>query len=124
MAALIDIDVETGWEYSYVQVNSTATRKLVALLNDLGVDGWQLVTMDDVDRTLGMNSLTAVVRRPIDPLAPPGSGDEGWYPDPAGRFDRRFWNGRAWTFSVARDADQTTHRDPPTTRPPTPGLTQ
>ena len=111
-------------EYSYVQVGSNGVRKLVEVLNDLATDGWQLVTMDDVDRSLGANSLTAVVRRVIEPLPLPPALDEEWYPDPSGRWDKRFWNGRAWTYHVARVADETIHRDAPTALPPTDQLTQ
>ncbi len=34
----------------------------------------------------------------IDP--PPPVAPAGWYPDPYGRFEKRFWNGAAWTNSV------------------------
>jgi hypothetical protein len=32
--------------------------------------------------------------------APPGG--PGWYPDPAGRFDDRYWDGTDWTSAVKR----------------------
>jgi hypothetical protein len=35
----------------------------------------------------------------------------GWYPDPSGRFELRYWNGTAWTEHVARGGQQYT--DPP-----------
>jgi hypothetical protein len=28
-------------------------------------------------------------------------GDPGWYRDPFGRFEGRYWNGNAWTSNVA-----------------------
>ena len=116
-------DTDPTWEYSYISgTNSLPT--LVESLNNLAVDGWELVTMDDVDRTLGSTSLTAMVRRRIDPLPPPNPRDEGWYADPSGRFDKRYWSGRAWTFHVGRQADKAVLRDPPTARPPTPDLRQ
>ena len=31
------------------------------------------------------------------------SGSSGWYPDPARRFDSRFWDGVQWTTAVMRD---------------------
>jgi uncharacterized protein len=31
-------------------------------------------------------------------------GEEGWYPDPSGRFPRRWWDGERWT-SYARDTE-------------------
>jgi len=35
----------------------------------------------------------------------------GWYPDPSGRYELRYWNGTAWTEHVARGGQQYT--DPP-----------
>ncbi len=32
----------------------------------------------------------------------------GWFPDPAGRFDHRWWDGTDWTDTVARDGTTTT----------------
>jgi hypothetical protein len=112
------------YDYSYIVVGSTQVKKLVTLLNDLSAEGWQLVTTDDIDPTIGVNSLPAMIRRPIEPLPLPADQGEGWYPDPAGRYDKRYWNGRAWTFHVARVADESTHRDPRTVRTPTPDLDQ
>ena len=111
-------------EYSYVQIGANGVRKLVATLNDLASEGWSLVTVTDNDKTLGTNSLTAIVKRVINPLPSPPELHEGWYPDPSGRFDQRLWNGDAWTFSVARNTDQSVHRDPPTSRRPTKDLSQ
>ena len=31
---------------------------------------------------------------------------EGWWPDPTGRFDHRYFNGRFWTEHVTRDTEQ------------------
>ena len=35
----------------------------------------------------------------------------GWYADPSGRFELRYWDGSAWTEHVARGGQQFT--DPP-----------
>lgn len=35
----------------------------------------------------------------------------GWYPDPSGRFEMRYWDGMAWTEHVSRQGQQYT--DPP-----------
>jgi hypothetical protein len=37
---------------------------------------------------------------------PPARYASGWYPDPAGRFDLRFHNGRDWTADVASDGER------------------
>lgn len=113
-----------GCEYSYVQVGANGAQKLVQALNDLASEGWMLVTVTSNDRTMGLNTLTALIRRPIVPLADPATLEPGWHPDPSRRFDRRYWNGRAWTFQVTRDGNKSTHRDPPTALPPTSHLSQ
>jgi hypothetical protein len=35
----------------------------------------------------------------------------GWYPDPSGRYELRYWDGTQWTEHVARQGQQFT--DPP-----------
>lgn len=40
------------------------------------------------------------------PAVPPG-----WFTDPAGRFDLRYWDGNQWTEHVVRGGQQ--HTDPP-----------
>jgi hypothetical protein len=35
----------------------------------------------------------------------------GWYADPSGRFELRYWDGTAWTEHVSRAGQQFT--DPP-----------
>ena len=43
----------------------------------------------------------------------------GWYPDPSGRFEVRYWNGQAWTEHTARPrAAATAHADQVTTDAP------
>ena len=37
----------------------------------------------------------------IDP-GPPAGPAAAWYPDPTGRYEHRFYNGRAWTADVSR----------------------
>ena len=43
--------------------------------------------------------------------APVASVPAGWYADPAGRFELRYWDGLTWTEHVARAGQQYT--DPP-----------
>lgn len=40
------------------------------------------------------------------------AGEAGWHRDPTGRFDRRYYDGRAWTLHVTRDADKQQFEDP------------
>src|SRR6266545_8277776 len=41
----------------------------------------------------------------------------GWFPDPTGRHEARFWDGAAWTDHIADGG--VTGVDPPTPAPPT-----
>lgn len=40
-----------------------------------------------------------------------GAAPAGWYADPAGRFELRYWDGAQWTEHVSRAGQQYT--DPP-----------
>lgn len=113
-----------GWEFAYVKVSTNQMNSMIEKINDLGIEGWELVSLDDQDRTIGINAVVATLKRRLDPLDLPAELEEGWKADPAGRFDKRFWNGRAWTFHVGREADKAVLRDPPTKRLPTPGMNQ
>lgn len=104
------------WEHSYVEAGNLNLTRFTQIINDLAVDGWQLVSTHSTDRTLGLNSVTAFLRRPIVPLDAPADTAPGWHPDPAGRHEHRYWNGRAWTYRVADNGVE--HRDPPTQLPP------
>ncbi|MBA2280463.1 MAG: DUF2510 domain-containing protein [Acidimicrobiia bacterium] len=113
-----------GWEFAYIQTSTNAMKDLIVRLNDLGCEGWELVSLDDQDRTIGVNAVVATLKRRIVPFDAPAVEGEAWLPDPAGRFDKRFWNGRAWTFHCALEADKSTHRDPPTRLAPYPDMRQ
>ena len=52
---------------------------------------------------------------PVATAAPAPASDDavpaGWYPDPSGRFELRYWDGSRWTEHVSRAGQQYT--DPP-----------
>jgi Protein of unknown function (DUF2510) len=54
---------------------------------------------------------TPVVPTPAPAPAPVVTTPAGWYPDPSGRFEMRYWDGSAWTEHVSRQGQQFT--DPP-----------
>jgi len=58
---------------------------------------------------------TPVVTSPVNTSVASSVGDAAapadWYPDPAGRFELRYWNGSAWTEHVSRNGQQSI--DPP-----------
>ena len=51
------------------------------------------------------------VPAPVVAPAPVITTPAGWYPDPSGRFEMRYWDGTAWTEHVSRAGQQYT--DPP-----------
>lgn len=50
----------------------------------------------------------AELAKPADPFPKPvvtAPDREGWFPDPTGRFDRRYFSGRFWTEHVTIDRE-------------------
>jgi hypothetical protein len=41
------------------------------------------------------------------------TGTAGWFPDPVGRGDQRYWDGSRWTDVVAIDGEERTDPEPP-----------
>jgi Protein of unknown function (DUF2510) len=52
-----------------------------------------------------------VVAEPVAAVAAEPAVPAGWYADPSGRFELRYWDGAAWTEHVSRAGQQFT--DPP-----------
>jgi len=52
----------------------------------------------------------AAASQPLQPVEPDLPQDsrksQGWYDDPAGKHERRFWDGQDWTASVIDDGVQ------------------
>jgi len=125
---ITETEVGAGrWEYAHLEIGTNKSlgggvATLTRALNDLGVEGWQLVTLDDVDRTFDVNTYVAMLRRQLVPLPDPADLTEGWYADPSGRCGHRYWNGRTWTFHVSDGGNE--YRDPPTLLAPLQGFTQ
>ena len=67
------------------------------------------------DPSSGYERGVAAVERDAAPAAaalrPPARVPAGWYADPAGRFELRYWDGSTWTEHVSRAGQQFT--DPP-----------
>ena len=65
--------------------------------------------------TASTSASTPVVSSPVNTSVASSVGDAAapanWYPDPAGRFELRYWNGSAWTEHVSRNGQQSI--DPP-----------
>lgn len=105
-----------AWEYASIVVASHAGQDMMETLNNAGATGWELVSLTDSETTFGSQRLVAVVKRRIDPFAPPSDRGVGWKPDPSERHQYRWWDGEWWTFNVADGDDES--RDPPTRRSP------
>ncbi len=56
----------TRWEYRGLQRNSANLNGLINDLNALGRDGWEVIGFASADKTLGLNSIMAILKRPID----------------------------------------------------------
>jgi acyl-CoA reductase-like NAD-dependent aldehyde dehydrogenase len=65
--------------------------------------------------TAATSASTPVVTSAVNTSVASSVGDAAapanWYPDPAGRFELRYWNGSAWTEHVSRNGQQSI--DPP-----------
>ena len=61
----------------------------------------------------GMQSTTSETTASAEPssAASSAAAPAGWYADPSGRFELRYWNGDSWTEHVSRAGQQST--DPP-----------
>jgi hypothetical protein len=68
-----------------------------------------------VDPTIGLNSYTAVLKRPVLDWPTPADPAPAWHPDPTSRFDRRYWDGLRWSQHVTNAAG-TTEKDYPNRR--------
>jgi hypothetical protein len=100
----------TRWEYRVVVWKNFATGNLETLLNDLGIAGWELVTLSSTIKSLVNvtgNDMVAVLKRPS---ADPADRDHAeragtpalpqFFPDPMGRHESRWWDGSEWTERV------------------------
>lgn len=85
------VDTSTGW------ASGTAAT----------TGGWNGQSTSDTTSTWGGSSQQAPATQPaVTPQVP-----AGWYADPAGRFELRYWDGGSWTEHVSRAGQQYT--DPP-----------
>ena len=55
--------------------------------------------------------VTSPVNTSVASIVGDAAAPANWYPDPAGRFELRYWNGSAWTEHVSRNGQQSI--DPP-----------
>lgn len=105
------------WEYTWVTtaaLTSTSMDHLSRELNRLGAEGWEVVGFASADKTVGFNSINAVLKRRVVAPEAPADRTPGWRADPTGRHDKRHWDGTAWSAHVANASDKKVVIDPPT----------
>lgn len=101
------------WEYTRVEVGTNVQERMIRELNRLGAEGWEVIGVAAADRTLGLNSVIVLAKRPIVAPSPPADITPGWQTDPCGRWEVRYWDGARWTAHVANRVEKRMEIDPP-----------
>lgn len=94
------------WEYAEVTASTLSINSFVLELNALGSLGWEVVAITAVDPTLGVNRLTAILKRQTFDWPRPPAEAAAWHPDPTARFAKRHWDGLRWTQHVIDQSGQ------------------
>jgi len=106
------------WEYSDIAVDLTSLKAVTDALNELGAQGWEVISTTAFS-SVSANKLLVLAKRRLLSPAPPEDPAAGWYDDPTGRFDKRYWDGRFWSAHVGNSCPKSLEKDPPTMlRPP------
>jgi Protein of unknown function (DUF2510) len=99
------LDGEAQWEYAGITEATLDSGTLVERMVEAGAKGWELVGFASADPTIGVNVYTAVLKRRVVAPPPPYDPAPAWWPDPTGRFAKRWWDGHQWTAHVATATD-------------------
>jgi hypothetical protein len=99
--------VDSGWGSS----TSTAPAGTTSTWDTAGEAAAASSTSTPADTGSWGTSTTTTTPDPTPAPAPTPQVPPGWYADPSGRFELRYWDGSAWTEHVARQGQQFT--DPP-----------
>ena len=80
---------------------------------EAGGVGWGMQSEDSTSSADAASSSTAAgtATSSSSTASSAASAPAGWYADPSGRFELRYWNGDKWTEHVSRAGQQST--DPP-----------
>ena len=73
------------WQHSFVSKTSMSASQLLARLDQLGAEDWEVVGFAAVDQTVGLNVMTVLLRRWYDSLPAADISEPDWLPDPTGR---------------------------------------
>jgi hypothetical protein len=107
------VDEPAGWATA---VAETATTTATTTAGDTSIAGLAAQVAEPVaepEPAAAVAAAAAVTPEPAADVAPPAESavPAGWYADPSGRFELRYWDGAAWTEHVSRAGQQFT--DPP-----------
>jgi len=98
----------TAWEYRLLTVKPFELPGLQALLNDLGLAGWEVAGVTGSApawNTAAQQETVVVLKRPseqpVDRNRQVAAAPGAWYPDPRGRHELRWWSGSEWTDRVS-----------------------
>jgi hypothetical protein len=110
-------DGSVRWEYKMLSRTSVNEIALLHDINAAGLEDWEVAGFAAPDKTVGFNGLVVILKRPLagPELEKPKSDGAGWYDDPSGRHEKRYWDGLRWTSHVADQGEQAS--DPPVVSP-------
>ena len=111
-------------EFDHISAPASNPADLTAALNAKSAQGWDVVSI----YTWGGSAIAIIKRAPqastpgqytssapaaTTPMTqavatPNANAPANWYPDPAGRFELRYWNGEKWTEHVSTGGQQST----------------
>ena len=99
------VDEPAGWASAPEQAIETPVLAADASIADLAAQ------VSEPETVVAAEPVAAVVAEPEVAPAAESTVPAGWYADPSGRFELRYWDGAAWTEHVSRAGQQFT--DPP-----------
>ena len=94
------VEEPAGWAAAPEETAAPADDSIAALAAQVGEE-----------EAAPVLAATAPVAAPEPTPAPEPAVPAGWYADPSGRYELRYWDGAAWTEHVSRAGQQFT--DPP-----------
>jgi len=97
------------WANSWflVQTGSECEHCGIALTGKVKADGRAEAVAEPKTTLLGFVKTNGPAPVAAAPPAIPPAEREGWWPDPAGRYKTRYFDGINWTWRVANDGDAT-----------------
>ena len=117
-AAVVDTPSLPGNDTPYIPADSSISTEpagwaaapdndIADLAAQVGADDQALAAASDAVEQAADDAVEAAAGS----AAPESSVPAGWYADPSGRYELRYWDGNAWTEHVSRAGQQFT--DPP-----------